>query len=144
MEKCSIWRNKQSLQLWNLRMVNEDGTLNLRLFNRENDINWTRCGLYPGLCGVSHMRVDLIPSKNWSQNIQRSGTWRKFRLLNNFKIRICQNILTFKNLKDPQTEIPKKKSTLLIRGRSISFLSGDYISYCKFIALFSITKTYLM
>jgi hypothetical protein len=92
MEKwCSIWRNK-ICNVGDLEIqyrVNEDGTLNLRLFNRENDINYIGQGVgYTQGFGVSY-EVDLIPSKNWSTKYSKIRYLvAKIRVLNNFKIRI--------------------------------------------------------
>jgi hypothetical protein len=92
MEKwCSIWRNKicNCGDLEIQYRVNEDGTLNLRLFNRENDINYIGQGVgYTQGFGVSY-EVDFDTFKELVNKIfkdqvlgsENSGT-------NNFKIRI--------------------------------------------------------
>jgi hypothetical protein len=96
--------------------VNEDGTLNLRLFNRENDINYIGQGVgYTQGIGVSY-EVDFDTFKELVNKIfkdqvlgsENSGA-KQFQDSD-----LAPEYINFSKPKDPQTEIPKKNQDATI------------------------------
>ncbi len=96
--------------------VNEDGTLNLRLFNRENDINYIGQGIgYTQGIGVSY-EVDFDTFKELVNTIFKShilgiekAAPEQFQDSN-----IAPEYINFTRPKGPQAEIPKKSLEAII------------------------------
>ncbi len=96
--------------------VNEDGTLNLRLFNRENDINYIGQGIgYTQGVGVTY-EVDFDTFKELVNKIfknQKLGVESTFTQQYQDS-NLAPEYINFSKPKSPKTETPKKNNEAII------------------------------